>query len=37
MWVLVPQLPIANSTLWVLPSTIMPALTILLTTSPCGV
>src|SRR5260370_25845153 len=25
MWVLVPQLPIANSTVWVLPSTIMPA------------
>jgi hypothetical protein len=26
MWVLVPQLPIANSTVCVLPSTIMPAL-----------
>jgi hypothetical protein len=25
MWVLVPQLPIANSTVWVLPSTIIPA------------
>ena len=25
MWVLVPQLPIANSTVWVLPRTIMPA------------
>ena len=25
MWVLVPQLPIANSTVWVLPRTIIPA------------